>query len=705
MPRSNRIATQNSFAKGFLTEATALTFPENACTSADNVIFNRIGLAERRKGFDIEALSATYSTSLIGNVVSSYLWTNVSGIGDVSFVVTQIGDALHFYKVLGDASLSANKHATVIDLTAFCPSGIVTVASLECQFSSGNGLLFVTNPNLDTFYVSYDNSSDTISTSAIDIQQRDFEGDTADVLAIDARPTSSLSAINVNHLYNLLNQGWTNTVTVGTLVKWDTARADMPSNADVSWYFKDTSDNFDFSIVDNRSVGNSHAPQGHYIYSIYDIDRSSNVLGATDFSIDTDRVSTSVFYSGRVFYGGIKGNGSNAKIFFSQIVQAPNQYGMCYQTNDPTSETLFNLLPSDGGVINIIDAGTVYKMLPSLNALIVFASNGVWAISGSQGIGFTATDYTVSKISSVRCISSTNFIDVEGTPYWWNLDGIYTVTLDAQTNALKVLSITDTTIKSFFDSLPGESKQFARGTYDFFTKRLHWIYKSRTSVSFEDKYVYDSVLTFSLISNSFFTWSVSSDNVQINSIVDIIGVGGNYTEANVLDGATVILDGASNVTVFVNNSSSVDSTVKYLISYNFGGVKVTFAECLNEGYVDWSFFDSVGEEYTSYFITGFRISGQGLTRFQQNYINVYLDNDVDSSFKIQALWDYANSGNSGRWSVPQTFNITSDYFDTKVKKIKIRGNGLVCQFKVTSNGNLPFAIVGWSIFESGNKWP
>lgn len=707
MPRAQNVSVQNSFARGIITEATALTFPENACTESDNVVFNRIGIAERRLGFDAESLHTSYTASLVGNVVVSYLWANVSGVGDISFVVVQVGNTLHFYAVTSDAALSANKHATTIDLTTFVPSGITTVASLECQFSSGNGLLFVTNPNLNSFYVSYSSDTNAFTTATISLQQRDFEGDTTDALAIDARPASTnLAGLTAAHKYNLQNQGWTDIATVGTLEKWDAARTDMPSNADVSWYFKDTSDNFDFTTVDNRAVGNSAAPKGHYIYSIYSISRSSNVSGATNFTIATDRVSCSAFYAGRVFYGGLKGSNSNAKIFFSQVVQSNTQYGLCYQENDPTSETLFNLLPTDGGVINIIDAGTVYKMLPSLNALVVFASNGVWAISGSQGIGFTANDYTISKISSVRCISSTNFIDVEGTPYWWNLDGIYTLTLDSQTNAMKILAITDTTIKSLFDTITGESKQYARGAYDFFTKRLTWIYKSAPSVSFEDKYVYDRTLTFSLISNAFFTGSIDPTNVQINSIVDITGVGGNFVETGISDSSNIVIDGSNTVTTFVNNSSSIDSTVKYLISYvSSGSPSISFAESFKDTYLDWEFFDSVGQSFISYFITGFKIRGQGMTKFQQNYMNIFLDNSEDSGFKINSLWDYATTGNTGRWSTTQLFSITADDFSTKVRKIKLRGTGLACQFKVSSNGNLPFTVIGWSVFESGNKWP
>ena len=702
MPRAQNISVQNNFAKGYLTEATALTFPENACTEVDNIVFDRLGSVERRFGFDFESGYSSSTLDLTGKVVVTYEWLNVAGEGDTAFVVVQVGNTIYFYKVVPGSAISANKHSHTIDLTTYFPSGVTSVATVECQFSSGNGLLFVTNERLDTFYVSYDVGSDTFSESLIDLQIRDFQGDLSDALAVDARPTSTLAALNVNHKYNLLNQGWT----TATLTSWDTARTDMPSNSDVSWYFKNVSSAFDFTTVDQYSVGNSPAPKGHFIYNVYNTNRSSNSSGATDESISTERVSTSAFYTGRVFYSGIKLGEHSGKIFFTQIVQQKVQYGMCYETNDPTSETLFDLLPSDGGVINIQDAGIIFKMVPTLNALVVFASNGIWAITGSQGSGFRANDYTVSKISAVRCISHSSFIHVDGIPYWWNLDGIYTVTLDPQTNAMKVSSISDTTIKFFFDTIPAEAKQFARGIYDPFTKRIQWIYRNASPRSFEDRYVFDSFLTLSLISNAYFKWSVDTTNVRIHSILDVQSQGGAFGEVDIIDGAASVIDGSATVIIFEPENTGIDSVTKYFSSYLDGAdTKVTFSECYKETYLDWETFDSIGQDFTSYFITGYKLLGKGMTRFQQNYVNIYLDNSVDSSFKIQGLWDFATTGNTGNWTTEQVFYITADDYSTKHKRIKIRGNGYACQFKVFNNGNYPFTIYGWSIFESGNKWP
>ena len=705
MPRTNNVSVQNNFSKGLITEATGLTFPENACTDADNCAFNHFGLCSRRLGFDFENQFETYTQDTSGSVIVSYLWNNVAGEGDLAFVAVQMGDNLHFYRVSSDNPLSGNKHANIISLVTFAPAGVTSVSTLECQFSSGNGLLFVTNRRLNSFYVEYDLDTDTFTATAINLQIRDLEGDSADPQAIDARPTTNLAGLNASHRYNLENQGWTST----TLTSWDTARTDMPANTDVSWYYKSAADAFDFSLVANRFVGNSPAPKGHYIYNLYNVNRSSNTSGATDFAIDLERVNTSAFFAGRVFYSGLNAERQNSKIFFSQVIEDKSQYGKCYETNDPSSEQLFDLLPTDGGVIDIIEAGSIIKMIPVLNSLIVFTARGVWSITGSQGIGFAANDYSVQKISSTVNISHTSFVYAEGVPYWWGLEGIYTISLDPQTNSIRVNCISDPTIRTFFLDIPSESKLYARGVYDQFTKRIQWIYRANVTSSFNDKYVYNRMLTLDLLSNAFYPWSISDDNVHINSIVNVFGFSGVFEENNVVNGANNVVSSGNQVIVFQAGNSGLSSVIKYFVSYTSSGAKVTFAENYNDNYLDWESFDNVGEEYDSFFITGYVVRGQGIKRFQQNYVNIFSRNDVDSSFKIIGFWDFANEPASGQWTSAQTMSVQTvtalrDSYKYKPKRIKIRGQGYSCQMKIFNNGTNPFNIIGWSVFETGNQW-
>lgn len=699
MPRQVGIAVENNFIKGLVTEATGLKFPENASTETYNCVYDTLGTVRRRLGFDYEASKSNYTEDFTGKAITTFVWKNVAQEGDLTYVVRQAGDSLHFYRVAADTALSAGKHATVINLTTFIPSGstLSTVATLECQYASGNGTLFVTNPKLESFYVTYNATLNTFTATAITLQARDFEGDSVDALAVDNRPTAAIGAITAAHRYNLQNQGWS----TANLTAWDTARTDMPSNADVPWYFKSATNAFDFTIVDNITVGNSKAPTGHYFYNLYKVTRTTNFAGATDFAITDDRAATCAFFAGRVFYAGIRYQGYNSKIYFSQIVEAASQYGLCYQANDPTAELSSDLLASDGGFVDLIEAGNILKMVPILNTLLVFCTNGVWAITGSQGSGFAANDYAVSKLSDVANVSHCSFVVAEGSVYWWTDTGIYTVTRDPQTNALAVNSITKATIQTFYEDIPLEGRSYARGVYDSLNKRVQWIFRSSASGSFTAKYQFDRILNMSTLTGAFYPWSVDISSVKLTGIICVTGAGGSQVANQVVDGSNTIQSSANNVVVFQSTNSSVDAVVKYLTST---GTAVTFAEEYKTTYLDWS------ADYSSYFITGYKLRGEGIRKHQTNYIRLYSDNEQASSFTVQAIWDYAIDRARGRYSDVQAVVqsvVMSDptNYGIKSKRLKIRGHGLACQLYFNSVEGQPFDIIGWVSMDSVNQKP
>lgn len=714
MPRQTAISVENNFVRGLITEISPLKFPENACTDTFNCIFNSKGTTSRRLGFDFETGFIATALTVAGNAKSKFVWKNVAEEGGLIFVVIQNGNTLHFYQTSSDSALSANKHSDTIDLTSFLPVGgsSATSALYECQYAAANGNLIVTHPKLNSILVEYDIAGDSISGSAITLRTRDFEGDLSDTLYdpddFATRPSTNLAGLNASHRYNLENQGWTTT----TLTSWDTARSDMPSNVDVAWFYKNSSDAYDFSIVANYTLGNAKAPNGHFIYNLYDTTRSTNVSGATDSEIELDRVSTCTFFAGRVWYAGLNYQGYNSKLFFSQIIENDGQYGHCFQVNDPASENSFDLLPSDGGVIDLLEAGKVLKMVPILNTLLVFCTNGTWAISGSQGIGFTANDYSITKISEIPNASHTSFVSAEDTVFWWSHNGIFTLRKDPQTNALSVQSITKETIETFFYDIPIESREQARGIYDALNKRIQWIYKSEAANSFSGKYEFDRVLNLDLTTGAFYPWSIDTTDVKIHEIISVIGAGGTESR-NIVTAASgvnnVIASVTNQVVVFQSSNSSIDDVTKFWVSYDSSGIKTTFAEEYKDSYLDWEGFGD-GLDYESYFITGYRIRGEAIRKAQSNYVRIFTDNEVASSFTIKGVWDFAIDGSRGRMSeiqgLDQSVVISDDTsYRYKSKRIKIRGHGLALQLMVSSQEGEPFDIVGWSSWDTGNAMP
>lgn len=782
MPSQALTTTENNFTKGLVTEFTGLNFPENAATDTDNCVYTLVGDVNRRLGINYEQNFSTFAQDRSNRAVNTFKWNNAGGDGDTQVIVTQVGMTLLFYKSSAStvaSPLSTQKLTSTVDMTAFQTGLTPNPALEECQFSSGNGYLFVYHPRCQPFFCNY--AAGVITANAITVNIRDFNG----VVEAGGNPvTDRPSVLTQEHLYNLINQGWTqgspwvatsassppavassgllsftvsagiagvvigdqvsitttqdfytgsgfiaagtpvmagvvssyvaNTLNInitgsllmavgsllgpykifaynkGYINTWQAGLGNYPSNSDVWWFFKNSTNNFDpVATLNQVTINSGNAPRGHFILNAFDQNKSviSAVTGMTSITTSL-RPSTGTWFQGRVWYSGVNasqtatGNANfyswSSNIYFSQVVIGPEQFGMCHQLNDPTSETLFGLLPTDGGVITIQEAGEIHKLFPIQNGLLVFAANGVWFITGSQGIGFSANDYTVTKISSVQCISGTSFVDVQGLPYFWNEEGVYAVQ-PTQGGGLQVNNVAFESIFSFYGNIPVESKRYARGTYSPIDYTIQWLYRSVSdSNNISSRYEYDKILNYNTANKAFFP----------------------FTIAGALDSSHPQVNGILYVT-YPGDANSPSPAIKYFSSE---GVNVTFAEEYATSYVDWASAASGGSvNYSSFFVTGYKLHGnKGTTRFQIPYVYMFSRADDPTGYNIQSIWDYATSGNSGKWSsVQQIFN-NKPYFGMIFRRHRLRGQGIVLQIKVTSVDGYPFDIMGWSTFENAN---
>lgn len=697
-------SVENNFSNGYITDATTLNFPENACTEIYDCVISLDGSVQRRLGFDFELNASTKIINRENKAVVTYLWKNVAGDGDVTVLVLQVGNTLYFYRT-GSVSLSAG---AISDTVVLLPvSGANAPDTIEAQFSDGNGFLFVTHPSCEPLRVSYNTVNDTVTETQIIIKIRDFEGDGTDPYDISERPVSDLATLNVAHRYNLLNQGWD----TENLTTWDGIQAFMPSNADVMWRFRNSTNDLNFNAGSLKRVvqGNSPAPKGHYILELADQDRNtiSGLTGVTDSSTDSVRPSTCAFFAGRVFYSGINYVGFNSKIYFTQIVERNAQYAFCYQVNDPTAEDLFDLLPSDGGFISIPDAGTIFKLVPVPGGLAVFANNGVWFVTGSQGIGFTATDYSVQKISSVTTLTASSFVDVGGSPCWWNDDGIWTMV--AEGNLPTVKSLTLGKIDTFFQTVPPSSKRFAKGFFNKVEGVVKWLFRSTSTADLTETYEYNHILNFNTKTGAFHIWRPSDSDVKINGIFVSEGLGGAVVAKSVVDvsGVEIVDINNNDVVVYTSSTSESYPLDKFLVSYDNGSSYVfTFAETRDTDYIDWFQYDGVGETFTSYFISGSKMRGGALTKFQPCWTRVYSRVTNPVRYQFQGLWDSSvTPSGSGRWSVKQYVEHNDTNYLYSNRKMKVRGHGLGLQFRVESVDNYPFDIVGWTSLNVARQIP
>ncbi len=125
------------------------------------------------------------------------------------------------------------------------------------------------------------------------------------------------------------------------------------------------------------------------------------------------------------------------------------------------------------------------------------------------------------------------------------------------------------------------------------------------------------------------------------------------------------------------------------------------ADQIDVNYIDWVSYDEVGMDYTSTFTTGYKIRGNAAMKFQSSCVFLY--NEGNGIYDVQGIWDYAISGNTGKFTTRQRLTYDDASYSNLHKKIKIRGNGRTLQYKVTSVSGEPFQIIGWAAVEAANQ--
>ncbi len=371
-----------------------------------------------------------------------------------------------------------------------------------------------------------------------------------------------------------------NTTLTNPITFYKSKTGKYPSNAQIWWTMKRPPEIgsdappkiylevFDPGLRYQVASGNAPAPKGHYITPAFNIDRSavSGVAGLTPKTSKGARPSAVAFYAGRVFYGGVFSEEFNTKIYFTSIIERPEQVQQCYQDADPTAEDIRDLLPSDGGVIVIPEVAQVYHMCAYGPYLFVFADNGVWQIGGSEGQGFRANDYSVSKLAGTPTISNMSFVYVEGVPFWWNRAGIQTLVITEQ-GSVQVKNITTETIQTLYDTISDDSKHYAKGAYDPLTKRVEWMYNSGNPQTLIEKYTYDSILTLNTITGAFSPWEGGeTPRVQFKGLFDMLGkVEESVSEIVTVNGATVTANGDT-VVADTQETRVLESKIKYIIN-------------------------------------------------------------------------------------------------------------------------------------------
>jgi len=712
MPQNLTQRVVNTFIKGLVTEAGELTFPADASVDELNCDLRRDGSRRRRKGIAKETNSVLSSFTVSDAAITTTgTWANVGGQSGLEFLVFQNGATLYFYNK-AEAPFSANLEAHTVNLATYETSGGVGASEAKCTFTSLKGALLVVSSSINPIYIERDNVGETITVTQIDFRTRDFDwqGDTSTYAEDDTSPPDGRK-------YDAQNTGW-NT--------GNGAPTDLTKRLTHPWYSgKDATGAYNAAEWDKIYTGTSLTGNGHYILNFFNKNRSSvsGVSGLTT-EVETSRFSTVANFSGRAFYAGLNSAKNTDIILFSQLITDFDKLGECLQQNDPTSEYISDLLDTDGGAIRIAGAVGI-KVLYVIDAsLYIFADNGVWRIEGIDGV-FTPTAFAVKKVTDVGIVDASSFIVADGSPVWWSRNGIHTLDFDAASGRPVESNLTLTTIQTYWDAIPNESKSKLKTSFDSVNKRAYWAWPDQGE-DVESKI--NNVLVLDAALRAFYPWRIEDAGVNTDCVIDFEFYSGFGASLSALDVVTITGDDVVTSTgddVISQQVANVSTGSPAIIAIIRDGAtnKITMGSFSGGDFLDWG-----TTNYSSYAEAGYDFMGDLLLQKTAPYVTTYMrltetawegneetgyQPDNPSSMLVSSFWDFRSTSSSTpqqayrfkRMPVVNSSNLLDFNHPESVivTRMKLRGKGRSMRLKFESEQGKDFILLGFSVLGGVNS--
>lgn len=719
MPQSLTQKVVNTFVKGLITEAGELTFPADASVDELNCDLRRDGSRRRRLAAKVESNNVLSTFTVATSTrFHSGKWENVGGQAGLEFLVLQVGSTLRFYNKT-TPPYSSHQITQTVDLSSYEVTGGVGAANVNCQFASINGALVVSSPAIDTIYIERDNVTEALTTTRITFRIRDFEwlGDKSTYSTGIATASAS-----VQRRYDTANAGWSGTTGSAALSAYIAAKGAYPPLT-LPWYSgKDSSGNFSVAEWDKVFSGTSLIGNGHYVLDFFNKDRSSvSGIAGIPADIETSRFKAVESFAGRIFYAGLESAKNTGVILFSRQIESLKELGDCYQSNDPTSEDISDLLDTDGGLIRIPDAVNI-KYLYAFGAfLFIFADNGVWSINGVDGV-FRATEYSLRRVSYTGMLTAESFAEAEGVPFWWSKTGIHTLQFDEVSNNPTEQNISLPTIQTFWDNIGSNTRSLVQATYDRLNKKIYWAYPNANEPNANKL---NNFLILDIPLGAFYPWKVSDQASSTSYIMGLTTYSGYGSDDTVLDvilptGDDVVQGVDDVVSTQLTDFATGDPAIVLLIRDGATG-KLTMGSFSGDDYLDWG-----TANYSSYAEAGYDFLGDLLLQKTAPYIIVYSRVTEEgwtavgtgyepihpSSLLVSAYWDFSTSPASAaqqayRYKTTPVVNPSNlnsfGYPETVITtRLKVRGRGRSMRLRFESEQGKDFVLLGYGVLGGRN---
>lgn len=616
------------------------------------------------------------TTTISSSMYNAYYWANYDKKGS-DCIVLQQGSVLKFFEAQRpyDSDLIAE-----IDTIAQIKNNSFT----KYSFASGEGFLMVVSDYSEPFYIKLDKGTNSATITPITLQIRDLAG-IDDGLAVDEQPAT----LSDKHKYNLLNQGWD----TSKINSYYSSQSKYPSNSLVWWYGRDSNGDFDAGLLTKVYFGSTPASKGHYILDYFDQDRAT-ASGISGLDKDTkDRYCCdTAFFAGRFFYL------TSSTVLFSQIIKEnAKNINKCYQDADPTSQTISDLVASDGGEIIFQELGYGKALKKSPIGMLVFGSKAVYSITSVSGSVFSAIQYLTQFVTHAGAISGKSVVSVEDVVYYWSPQGIYQITVDQVSgNQVIASSVSSSTIQHWYNNLPEFSKENCIGVYDYTNRRVIWMYPTDEN-NLENR---DGLLVYYVDFNAFLPSKVSDGGMLITAFETIIPT---YLvpAIELYSGDDEVAAGNDEVIVkdfgeeYGRNFSVC--YLGYIKSYD----RLFFCDFSSRDFIDWH-----ESNYSSYALSYPITFGSTWTKKYAPVLQCYflrteedkIKDDIylaPSSCYVRARWKWGETADSHRWDLTQEGYIRLPRFMEfryVNGKIRVRGSGQSVQLMFESKDDNDFKL-------------
>lgn len=758
MPQQQAPQEINNLSAGLVTDSNPLNPVPNSCKDIENIVLNRNGLSSRRLGMNYEdnhqnvVTSIPYSNDVI---VNTYTWENAGGNSDVTFLVVQVGNEFKIF------NLSVSPISSNVVHTVSYPS---LNNSTRISFTNIDSFLIAVNGDGNIYSYEYNPIDETFTEETNKILVRDLWGlDDFDTNGDDLREGINVQkrplTLTQNHLYNLRNQSFgLQRPQIGNPTPDDPVARffDLSSlhNTTGVDYYPSNADSVNYALYPNAlssndpelkrfwerdlirsQVGTYEAARGYFIIDLLNrgqsrldqialnkINNPALTLDVTTLPQDRTLGGATVTseFAGRAFFAGfnsetIDGDTKSPRlasyVLFSRLIRDVSDINKCYQEADPTSDLDTTIVATDGGYVRIDGAYNIQQMVSVGNRLIVLAENGIWSIVGGNDLSFSADNFRVDKLSEHGCISYNSVVYVDGLIYYWGDNGIYVIGSN-EVGDSNIKNITQDKIQFRYNKISQNSKRFSSGKFDSYDRKIRWLYNNQIG---ETDNTTELVLDVDL--NAFYINTIKTIENNLPKLVDVV-LSEEYIQPSNNLNDTFVDDRANLTRELVHIAiTNIDTTISYTISlYN------------NLKFKDWFSFNQQGVDAKGYLLVNDFNTGDSQRRKKLNSLMVHMartevgvEQDGDgiltpknqSSCLVQTQWDWTNSNNSNRWSVPRQFyrlkrhympEDINDVYDAGFSVINtkdiIRGHGKSIRIKFETEENKDFQMHGWAMIWS-----